>query len=246
MSGPRTKRQFNGAAADPSQRQITNFFTFADLGTSASHAPREAPSRPAYPDCVQAGLIQVGMRIRKSVEEGYKTGDSSSVFKLFSDGRNPTDLARRHHPAGVSAASQRELMPLCGIHKTGGLSCQPNVSTIDEAPSLDDLPAVSSYQESFSGSSQPPMSQTVSSRKRLYDENDEADIPVEHRLKMQQEWLDGEISPRTMAPLDFRQRPMAVPRGRGGKRALAEGQENMVVDDFQDADFLDEHLLNEM
>jgi hypothetical protein len=91
------------------------------------------------------------------------------------------------------------------------------------------------------------MSQTVSSRKRFYEENEAADVPVEHYLKVQQEWLDGEISPRTMAPLDWRrQRPMAVPRRRSGKVVAAEGQENMLVDDFEDADFLDERLLNEM
>jgi hypothetical protein len=58
MSSPTPRKRQNVSA---NQSQITNFF-------SRTQAP------VALPDSVQSGLLSVGMRVRKSVPEGYKSG----------------------------------------------------------------------------------------------------------------------------------------------------------------------------
>ena len=56
---PSTPRKRQNVA--PNQATITSFF-------------KKAEPTPALPDEIQSGLISVGMRIRKSVPEGYKSG----------------------------------------------------------------------------------------------------------------------------------------------------------------------------
>jgi len=90
MSAPRTKRPFAG---DASQRQITNFFprtassAASDLAAvlSTTHLAGEPASPVHLPPAVQANLLSVGMRVRKSVPEGYKTGSDAGAFALWSD-----------------------------------------------------------------------------------------------------------------------------------------------------------------
>src|SRR3954451_22137749 len=93
MSGPRTKRQFAGAASDPAQRQITSFFGRASP-SSADAAPRPshqaALEGPILPGQVQTGLLTVGMRVRKAIPEGYKTGSTYNAFTLWADDNTTT------------------------------------------------------------------------------------------------------------------------------------------------------------
>ncbi|KAI0476047.1 hypothetical protein GGR56DRAFT_449017 [Xylariaceae sp. FL0804] len=163
MSAPRTKRQFAGAASDPAQRQITSFFAGSNTNSNNSsgrgrpgHSSTNTTTRrgtevgasPSLPDAVQANLINVGMRVRKSVPEGYKTG-SYSAFALWDEGDTPIAAAAASYaasaagttaiPPAASTASmavgefgqrlranavstpRTELLPFCGIHKVGGL-----------------------------------------------------------------------------------------------------------------------------
>ncbi|KAE9570814.1 hypothetical protein CGMCC3_g13105 [Colletotrichum fructicola] len=246
MSAPRTKRPFAGASVDPSQRQITSFFTTRPGLAPAGPSP--AAPENSLPSDVQSNLISVGMRIRKSVPEGYKTGTYSS-FKLWSDSSPVSGPAVvRTTPTGTTprkqrsaASSQRELMPFCGINKVGGLSAQPMTADEDEfssdndVPALDDMPGLSSSQESVES-----VESTASdgrSRKRFFDDEEESDAPVKMWAN-HDAWLEGAISPRSLAPSGWANaRTLAVPRkSRRGKNA---GQENLVVaDDFEDADFL--------
>ncbi|KAL2269070.1 hypothetical protein VTJ83DRAFT_3916 [Remersonia thermophila] len=147
MRGPRTKRQFAGAASDPSQRSITSFFKTTS-STSACDAAALKPSKPAalngpaLPPQVQTDLLTVGMRVRKAVPEGYKTGSTYSGFALWSEENHHHH--RGHHkntattaansndwratapvPAARTCSSVRELEPFCGINKIGGLAFQP-------------------------------------------------------------------------------------------------------------------------
>lgn len=99
------------------------------------HHPTLAPTVPSH---IQSSLLSVGMRVRKSVPEGYKTPKPSSLtashaqtpqplrkpHSAFRDSP-PTDL---HIPADSLAASlqhQRELLPFCGLNKIGGYAEQP-------------------------------------------------------------------------------------------------------------------------
>ncbi|KAF8532914.1 hypothetical protein BDD12DRAFT_901208 [Trichophaea hybrida] len=60
-STPSTPRKRQNISAN--QATITSFFK-----------PTAAEPTPALPDFVQSGLLSVGMRVRKSVPEGYKSG----------------------------------------------------------------------------------------------------------------------------------------------------------------------------
>ncbi|KAI1273708.1 ribonucleotide reductase inhibitor-domain-containing protein [Xylaria sp. FL0933] len=143
MSAPRTKRQFAGAASDPAQRQITSFFTtssssptnshlISPLSSSPSitthHRPESIPNLPAT---VQSNLLSVGMRIRKSVPEGYKTGGTYNAFALWDENDADADpvttaaiMGEGQRSRANAFSSPRELLPFCGIHKVGGLDTQ--------------------------------------------------------------------------------------------------------------------------
>jgi len=185
-------------------------------------------------------------------------------------------------PGGGGGAVPRELTPFCGIHKVGGLSVQPTIDSFSYTPSGTD--SVPSSQESTTSISSAMAMQATSSaainRKRFYVTEEE-----EEQLQQQQgaggtsaqnrsssnivpwrnhaAWLDGEISPRSLAPAEWGEnsRIIAVPRRRmagNGKSAGGSGgdtdgllppgapapadgdnQENMAVDDFDEAPFLD-------
>lgn len=229
-SGPRTKRQFAGAASDPAQRQITSFFCPRQQHTSSW----TATSTPPLPASVQANLLTVGMRVRKSVPEGYKTGPAYSAFKLWSDDSSFPSLQINTQ----AVASSRELLPFCGIHRIGGMATQPG---LEDAPELDDgVPSLTSSQETVASTqSQPDCDR--SSRKRFFDEDD-PEQPV-RVWQDRDDWLDGEVSPRSLAPVGWgNARKVAVPRRSRRKGATVDTaweQENMAVDDFEDAEFLD-------
>ncbi|KAI0886191.1 ribonucleotide reductase inhibitor-domain-containing protein [Annulohypoxylon maeteangense] len=207
MSAPRTKRQFAGAASDPAQRHITSFFNSASPSSSSSSQHLNIPSSPPYvnspplPATVQANLLSVGMRVRKSVPEGYKTG-SYSAFGLFDENAttNPNTMVEGRSRANA-ISTPRELLPFCGIHRVGGLDTQPDhpspfllptssssISTSARHPLLsvnghpldeamtddDDVPGLTSSQDSLDSTA--PASPR-STRKRSYTEDEEPEAP---------------------------------------------------------------------
>ncbi|CRK19310.1 hypothetical protein BN1723_002524, partial [Verticillium longisporum] len=236
MSTPRTKRQFAGAASDPAQRQITSFFT-----PSTSPPPSSQPAAVTLPASVQTNLLSVGMRVRKSVPEGYKTG-SYSAFKLWSD---PSVAPTTKAKPTFKAPAQRELLPFCGIHNIGGLASQP-VDCIDDdgeddsdVPDIDDVPGLTSSQESVESVV------SASSRKRIYDDDEEeaATDSLQVPYSGKSAWADGDVSPRSLSPAGWANaRPMAMPRRLGQRKAAtttmttSSRQENFR--DFEEADFL--------
>ncbi|KAI1091389.1 ribonucleotide reductase inhibitor-domain-containing protein [Rostrohypoxylon terebratum] len=207
MSAPRTKRQFAGAASDRAQRQITSFFSASPSPSSPSSSqhldvPPSPPciNSPPLPATVQANLLSVGMRVRKSVPEGYKTGNYSA-FSLFDEHTNATPKTYSTMVEGRSRANAistpRELLPFCGIHKVGGLDTQPehaspsiplSASSFSLQPLLsvnglpledvmtddDDVPGLTNSQDSLD--SAPPASPR-SARKRSYTEDEEPEAP---------------------------------------------------------------------
>ncbi|KAK0613117.1 ribonucleotide reductase inhibitor-domain-containing protein [Bombardia bombarda] len=309
MSGPRTKRQFAGAASDPAQRQITNYFTKTGASTgngansgSSSPSPATGPPNAApLPPHVQANLLSVGMRVRKSIPEGYKTGSAYSGFSLWTEGDDttattgtllsPSPTAR---PAATSAGGVAcELTPFCGIHKVGGLAVQqseqsPAVTRITPvaAAAYDDMPGLTSSQESIASETSTTSAVSATNRKRIYagDEEDAAAAASDGGEMMtivtgrtrsaaslhggpwrsRSDWLDGEMNPKSMAPPGWgNARIMATPKRRGdagagrkpGSLANAHAsaaslarldQENMAVDDFEEAAFLDYRLAGDM
>ncbi|KAH8907974.1 hypothetical protein BR93DRAFT_927002, partial [Coniochaeta sp. PMI_546] len=290
MSNPRTKRQFAGAASDPAQRQIKDFFKPSPGGTTSQADLASGPLSPPLPGSVQANLLSVGMRVRKSVPEGYKTGHKYGTFSLWADSSAPSNQSSSDSfhlsssPATDSpAASRRELLPFCGINKVGGLAVQPDTPPIPTAfftplaldrpatsvppvPELDDLPGLTSSQDSITSaasdpSSFPPQPPSLgrNHRKRTYAE-DAATLPVPDThdpiiWRQRREFLDGEVSPHSLRPAGWERnaRVMAVPRSVRKAAAARDvgavqlrdlGQENRAAgagdaDDFEEAEFLD-------
>ncbi|KHO01282.1 Ribonucleotide reductase inhibitor [Metarhizium album ARSEF 1941] len=236
MSMPRIKRQFAGSSADPSQRQITSFFASRAPGEAGDEPPQPQPPRqPRLPSSVQSNLLSVGMRVRKSVPEGYKTS-GTSAFKLWTDKTKPPAMCGPLTKTRMGASS-RELLPFCGINKVGGLDSQPVFRSDDEdesAPELDDVPGLTMSQESVDSNAPEP------SRKRGHNDDERPDCPT--LLALPSKGWDDEVSPRSFAPSQWgNSRVMAVPRTRLKKRPSLKdmGQENMAVDgDFGEADFL--------
>lgn len=233
MSGPRTKRQFAGAASDPSQRSITSFFgrtsssaTSAD--SVAKSSTQAAANSPALPAQVQTDLLSVGMRVRKAVPEGYKTGSAYSAFTLWAEDNNShlsgSRMISTTTPTGAPSAAftsrMRELEPFCGLNKVGGLAFQP---AYDNSDDLDTMPGLTSSQDTIAsnestissrGSADLGISTVIAapSRKRIFtsDEDEAAhdimstSLPYRGPLRLscgsQEAWLEEEISPRSLVP----------------------------------------------
>ncbi|KAK4155328.1 hypothetical protein C8A00DRAFT_31853 [Chaetomidium leptoderma] len=233
MSGPRTKRQFAGAASDPAQRQITSFFSKTSSSTTSADAAAKSSNQgplngPALPSQVQTDLLNVGMRVRKAIPEGYKTGSAYSAFTLWAeDSTSNSSYESRAASAATTTrttypSAMRELEPFCGLNRVGGLAFQPaNNIPVDE--DMDAMPGLTSSQDtiltttstSTSPSSSPPVPVpvTTTTRKRIFasDEDEAAhsalatSLPYRGPFRLssdsQSSWLDDEeISPRSLAP----------------------------------------------
>lgn len=213
MSNPRVKRPFAGAASDPSQRQITTFFT--STRPAQTPAQKQQTQYPVLPSTVQSDLLSVGMRIRKSVPEGYKTGSSHSAFRLWDERAAPVRSRRGGAGAG-------ELVPFCGVNRIGGYGVQPAqpYEDIEEDDEYDDMPGLTSSQDTVGSV------EFENSRKRGFEENDE-----EEGLAI--------LGARVVGAGNGGNRIIAVPKG----RRKGVGQENVrMAADFEEADFLDERV----
>ena len=205
MSTPRTKRPFAGLAADPNQRQITSFF---GNQPAVDAAAIEASRQPVIPSNIQANLLSVGMRVRKSVPEGYKTV-GTSAFKLWTDNTKPSAMAT---PVTTRTAS-RELLPFCGINRVGGLDTQPDFE-YDEVPGLHEVPELTMSQESVESNGP--------SRKRFFEENETEDSDIQTRTR---------ANSRVLAVPRSRARKSTAFEG-------ADQENMAVDNDFEDAEFL--------
>jgi hypothetical protein len=90
---------------------------------------------PPVPATVQSDLLSVGMRVRKSVPEGYKTHKTNSGVAALPSIQ--TTLAKATNSGDAYSVKppreavpevlqhQRELLPFCGLHKIGGFAEQP-------------------------------------------------------------------------------------------------------------------------
>lgn len=216
MSTPRVKRQFAGTP-DLSQRQITSFFNpRSPSGPPPPQASPEPARQPALPSTVQANLLSVGMRVRKSVPEGYKT-TGTSAFKLWTDNAPaPTTATRR----AANKASSRELLPFCGINKVGGLDTQPEFEQEDHVPDVDAIPELSMSQESTES-----VDSNETYRKRFFEDDDEPSVSPHAQT------MAGESDSRVYA-IPVSQAQKAARLGNGGQGGAATGS------DFEEAEFL--------
>lgn len=127
------------------QPSIKSYFSPGDPTPSTAEIYTTVPSLPPQ---IQSSLLNLGMRIRKSVPEGYKTKSSS----LTTSAKTKTLLAAARSCSGngkqdaqVRLGDRRraaELMPFCGLHDVGNFAVQEHSLVVgeEEEEGDDDLP----------------------------------------------------------------------------------------------------------
>ncbi|MCJ1409717.1 hypothetical protein MMC19_003799 [Ptychographa xylographoides] len=157
--------QSNQAKRRRFQADMTKFFLPIHqdpAGTDAAVSPCKLSSpsgllSPSLPADVQASLLNVGMRIRKSISEGYKNSTSESPLKPDIKIYSPTCQFSDDLPPN-SSAGVPELTPFCAIDKIGGLLYQPHHQNLYDDPYRS---SGSSQESSLSAMLPPPSPQIV-------------------------------------------------------------------------------------
>ena len=226
----------------PFQPSISSYFGHARDTDCHPATSQTSILSPILPATIQSSLLNVGMRVRKSVPDGYKTKQ-----KLFSDLSKPFGAATsKSDPSRSASASFNGLLPYCGILKVGGHEFQQPV------PEEADLPPLQSDHEwGFPSSQESNVSTisdncliapayvpiaTVSSNKRRREDADEEDLDLESQP----------VSPRSRPISHTRMpnlndiRPIALPKSRRRVSQVEEMKESEMVDvgDFGEAEFL--------
>jgi hypothetical protein len=211
------------------------------------------------PHQIQSSLLTVGMRIRKSVPEGYKTVAKAPLSAYTSYNSTTSDASI---PTYRSFA---ELAPYCGILKTGNLSVQsmPNPTILTQPQGFymsgDDQPDYlpSSQEPSISSISTQRMPTPNKNKRSLdtYPDEDEDEEEIFSQPGLVQTNIRIYPISHTHMPnlntLSSPTRSIAVPRSRRKKFVWQgmEGQENMPAApsgtmggafdfDFEEATFL--------
>ncbi|KAI4176571.1 MAG: hypothetical protein LQ343_000862 [Gyalolechia ehrenbergii] len=213
------------------QTDITTYFN-STLATTAPHDENLSSTlSPAIPASIQSSLLNVGMRIRKSVPEGYKTKRCD-----FMPLRSKTSGVR--HGSGTGYA---ELVPFCGMVKTGGYEVQsshqspqqrvPSSGTWFECGDDDDDEGgtLASSQESVREDGAAALGGRVAlqaGKRRFIDEEEECE---EENAAYADRDTNTSLSPM-IAP-----RPMSQARNR---RAGAATKKSPCEGDFEEATFL--------
>ncbi|KAI9810769.1 MAG: hypothetical protein M1827_006107 [Pycnora praestabilis] len=256
----------------PFQPSITSFFARTDREDAypSRSESLSAQLSPPLPAIVQSSLLNVGMRVRKSVPEGYKTGSYCSLGAPS----NPKSRIREEHGTGGnpdycgSGRGFAELTPYCGILKIGGLSSQstrarnPIYQPLRFDDESDDYGFPPSSQDSYtstiSNDSMPATPPSMpSNTKKRHLEDDEEEYSSPNAVIWEEDNGLHLPSPRSypvshthMPRLDFL-RPKSLPTTRrrwhattSRKEGIFEGQENVSsVDggDFEEAKFFKPH-----
>jgi hypothetical protein len=228
------KRQFQPS----SQPSIKSFFTTVGTSSAASSADIDdeyaRPLKPTVPDHVQSLLINVGMRVRKSVPEGYKTHKSLPVPRI--EYMHPGSIPQNHSDLPTSSAPElyskpSELAPFCGLHKIGGFSSQPTSSA----------PGLSYSQSTVASSVSTPQTPQTNTRKRNYAEDMDAELDTFFD-DQHDSMLDDTTSPKPKYPLSHSSMPdlsakssIVSPQSRPKARMKARSP-HKLVQDFSDED----------
>ncbi|MCJ1468797.1 hypothetical protein MMC07_007427 [Pseudocyphellaria aurata] len=125
----------------PFQPSVDSFFHAIEETNSLDVTPyHESTATLTLPPAVQSSLLNVGMRVRKSVPEGYKTC-AKSLACLSTDAESHHTRAAIEGPgrpvsfqSSQRSARPSELMPYCGLLHVGGHEDQPVVVNQDLAP----------------------------------------------------------------------------------------------------------------
>ncbi|KAG4440646.1 hypothetical protein IFR05_003880 [Cadophora sp. M221] len=274
------KRPYAGTRSS-SQSAITSYFTHAaptetetataDSRQSIYSLPQQpstshTSNAPSLPHSVQSNLLNVGMRVRKSVPEGYKTG-SYSAFTLFADNTtspsSPTSatMSNATSPSVKTRprSGNRELTPFCGILKVGGMAGQqwgiynPGGAAgdmeEDTSSSEDEIPFLSSQGSTISNSSV-EKAITPGGNKRRFFEDEDLVSNSNTGMNFGRGFGSG-LGDRVLAVPRRKKWSGKVPVHTAGQVRIF-GQENFNLGggkedvDFEDAEFLDYGLAGEV
>ncbi|KAL9633735.1 MAG: hypothetical protein Q9164_004524 [Protoblastenia rupestris] len=183
----------------PFQQSISSYFDPVDndeLSTPPSTKSSACIGMPVLPIIVQSSLLNVGMRVRKSIPEGNKT-----KRRLFSE---PTqDYSNNLDNSSSSGSSfpncYHGLRPYCGLFRVGGES--PQVM-----PAEEDLPPLHFDNESWS-LSLPSSLQSYTSI--VVTDPLSSSLPVSNDKKRRREDADDEDLGLESQPVSPRSRPIS-------------------------------------
>ncbi|TVY30332.1 hypothetical protein LHYA1_G001569 [Lachnellula hyalina] len=240
-----SKRPYNG-----SQPQITSYFSSPSTTGPLSDRAREPNNPPlSLPLDVQSNLLSVGMRVRKAVPEGYKTGAAYSAFTLFADdtshfsGSSAASPEPEKRYGGVSGSGgnrprARELTPFCGILKVGGMAQQQQQWGVEEEGEEDDMECPVLSQGSTSSNDYGGFTGNGGGNKRRFEDEEEQEVEGMN-FDLGLEFRAG----RVMAVPVPRRKKMELELDSRRKMVFGRGQENVAVvgadGDFGEAEFLD-------
>jgi Ribonucleotide reductase inhibitor len=131
------------------QPSITSFFSSENFQSQQhSHVERPRHHHSHIDHQTQSTLLSLGMRIRKAVPEGYKTHKTLPSTPLYS--------YSSPQPRPAPVVRQRELAPLCGLFKVGGLVPPPDAFTNTHRDTEEpELTFESSQESNFSIQTEP-------------------------------------------------------------------------------------------
>ncbi|KAJ5099933.1 hypothetical protein N7532_006934 [Penicillium argentinense] len=211
------------------QPSITNYFSTAPSepyhsdGHTVSHnhyAAATFSATPVVPSTVQSSLLSVGMRVRKSVADGYKTQEAMEKEKAFAIPAVAETSTAQPYLSGTRSA---ELAPFSGTFKLyePSTSCGHLITDDGDAFSLPP-----SSQESVQTTNS---FSTMNHQKRTFDSDDVfADSGDEANDGPRETPLGRHILAPGLGPQ--RRRMLAAQR--------MSSQATMDLDDFEEASFL--------
>ncbi|KAL2833538.1 ribonucleotide reductase inhibitor-domain-containing protein [Aspergillus pseudoustus] len=255
------------------QTPITTFFPTSahpssDGPSSVSHnhysALTHSPT-PVVPAKVQASLLSVGMRVRKSVAEGYKTHHAKGIDEKHISTTTFTKEERRNtsvNPGTYSASTRSELTPFSGMGRMTQYQCTPSlpylgtstqqqehtITTEDDAFSLPPSSQESIDSQSYSTPPPPILKKRTHTDFDFepYEDEEEIDLDLD---EVDNKWQDPpRLNPfhnaRAGAGTNLLGRTILSPtlnqqrrRFLGAKHKPAEGNP-MDLDDFEEPAFL--------
>ncbi len=230
----------------PFRPSISSYLGRGSIETDNTNLSRTSNPSPSLPVTIQSNLLHVGMRVRKSVPEGYKTRPKlfhAPATNALDDASNDTYHASPHsRTASIALAG---LVPYCDTLSTGGHNTH-SVPAEEDIPPLQfdhedwDLSPTSSQESTSTTSTHtiahlPTLPNSIVHKRRREDA-DEEDLDIEAQP----------VSPRsrpvshTRMPNLDQLRAIAVPKSRKNLLYNDGSRESEMMDtgDFGEAEFL--------